>query len=399
MQKPTLYLRNLQGLCLAWLRALTLFLLLLTALAFLLQGWGPWLFLAALVGLVCAYLHLGYRFSLSLRALDDEAATPAGQALASELSALNRFHEQLLGELRNDADQMRALLDDAVPELGELFVRLEGHTESQREAVAPFTHGDEASNKLDYRVVVKDVGDVMATFVDTIVDTSKISVRLVDVMQAISSETESIVGTLKELDAITAQTNLLAINAAIEAARAGDAGRGFAVVASEVQNLSKRAESFSEQIRDTVERARSHVRQAETAINEVASQDMNFSLQSKRSIDGLMDDMQDFEQSRQQAVDHLSSIADEVKADVGRIVTKMQFQDMVQQLLASLRQRVELLEQSQLRLAATSAASTDTADLTQQIRQERETLDRALSELRASPVQQHNLEDGSVELF
>lgn len=82
-------------------------------------------------------------------------------------------------------------------------------------------------------------------------------------MNAISISAESIGKVIKVIDDITFQTNILSLNAAVEAARAGTAGKGFAVVADEVRNLAQKSSESAKEITDLVENAISAVNQGE----------------------------------------------------------------------------------------------------------------------------------------
>ena len=123
----------------------------------------------------------------------------------------------------------------------------------------------------------------------TIVSKVNSSAAKVREMGQRSAEINSIVETIQD---IAAQTNLLALNAAIEAARAGEHGKGFAVVADEVRKLAERAASTSKEIGELVKRIQATVEEAVFSMDETTQEvqsGMKLANESGNSLSNILD--------------------------------------------------------------------------------------------------------------
>jgi methyl-accepting chemotaxis protein len=142
-----------------------------------------------------------------------------------------------------------------------------------------------------------------------------VSLRVMDLGKR-SEEMGNIVGTI---DDIAAQTNLLALNAAIEAARAGEQGRGFAVVADEVRKLAERSSIATKEIATLVGGIQSEVREAVGAMQQ-GSKEVEAGYKLAADAGAALDDILARSNKVGKQVDQISAAAQQLQELSGNMV-------------------------------------------------------------------------------
>jgi len=304
-------------------------------------GWGSFMLLG-----IAWFAGLAWSQKQATKRLLNERQRHSQSALADAagLQDIGAPVKSLLADevagVRDEVRRVSAIVQEAIGSLTASFHSLNEQAQREEAMVheiversATHASGDQSSDS--GKSFLDDASELMQYFIDSLISISKQSVETVHRIDDMVGHMDGIFRLLEDVKSIADQTNLLALNAAIEAARAGEAGRGFAVVADEVRQLSMRSGALNEQIRDTVNSAKQSIAAVRETVGEMASRDMNVAIAGKDRVDKAFVHAEEHNAFLSGQIGQLGEISEQINADVGDAVRCLQFEDLVTQSMSA----------------------------------------------------------------
>ena len=229
--------------------------------------------------------------------------------LVGQVSEQAQRSEQAMGQQRHETDQVATAINEM--------------SAAAHEVAKSAQNAAEAAQQTDREgQAAKSVVDGSIQRIHSLVEDIRSSGVSLDNLQ---QDVLSIVSVLDVIRSIAEQTNLLALNAAIEAARAGEAGRGFAVVADEVRALASRTQQSTQEIQGMIDRLQQGTQQSVTSMRrssdagELTSEQANQAGASLDAIAGLIGTINAMNAQIASAAEEQTAVAEEINRSVHQI--------------------------------------------------------------------------------
>jgi methyl-accepting chemotaxis protein len=246
---------------------------------------------------------------------------------------------------------------------------------------------DDASGvqSVDFHAFAVELGSFLGNSAGVLTTLSQQNAESLRRMDSMVSQLDGVFSLVRDINGIADETYILAVNAQIEAARvqrAGESGNGFSVIAANVRELSQKTRQFNSQIAEQVGNARTTVHEVRQTVATMAVRHEEDALSGQQSSDSLMRQLRQFREFMNAGMARANTSAVRVAEATSEAITAMQFEDILNQILMSIRRHADRLAP----LPGDTRSVSPPADVASPVRE-------------PEPVQQRDMATGTVELF
>ncbi|NOZ10920.1 MAG: chemotaxis protein [Gammaproteobacteria bacterium] len=297
--------------------------------------------MASVVGLVVLSLICGWwlaRRRFFLQQQDAEPDEGGEQPVVDCNESEPPWGEQLLRQALpiwiRQVDSARTQSETAIQQLTERFSGIVSELGTTM-AASREAAGDLSKDNIEAGMVgvfsdsERDLGGVVQSLRNSMKSKSDMLTQI----HALNGHMDEMNGMATEVAKIAGQTNLLALNAAIEAARAGEAGRGFAVVADEVRALSNLSGETGKRMTERVSQVRTAMSEAMRLTEQSVEEDESSFAASEISIENVMTRLRQVVDGLTKSADLLQQSGEGIQLEIEDVLVALQFQDRTSQIL------------------------------------------------------------------
>ena len=258
-------------------------------------------------------------------------------ALLGKWASLAELQQRVLHSACSEVTLTSRFVENHADDISGRFRRLAGDAREQTARVGSLVafagEIEVEGQRVPFSAIAELLNATLTDVVGKIVSLSRHAMSMVSALDEAVKNLAAVEHCIIDIDTITQQTNMLALNARIEAARAGAAGQGFGVVAAEVRDLSKRVHGLADSMRTEVRAVGQGLRDGHATLQRIGSIDLSVSMSAKDRLGQLVAALMQRNVTFDSVVQDASHEADEISKDISVLVTEIQFQDRARQRL------------------------------------------------------------------